>query len=58
MLVVGIGAFDNEGGSREEGLLVPQASEQLPSVAPAVDGLAAQLAKVPGLTVLGGGAGA
>ncbi|MFF9364519.1 AAA family ATPase [Streptomyces griseoluteus] len=56
VLVVGIGAFDNEGGSGEEGLLVPQALEQLPSVAPAVDSLAAQLAKVPGLTVLDGGA--
>jgi WD40 repeat protein/energy-coupling factor transporter ATP-binding protein EcfA2 len=56
VLVVGIGVFDSEGGTDEEGLLVPQALEQLPSVAPAVDGLAAQLAKVPGLTVLGGGA--
>ncbi|MFF7127212.1 AAA family ATPase [Streptomyces sp. NPDC008240] len=56
VLVVGIGDFDNVEGHADEDLLGPRGLEQLPSVALAVDGLAAQMAKVPGLTVLGGGA--
>lgn len=56
VLVVGIGAFASGDSHGDEELLVPLSLEPLPSVAPAVDGLAAQMAKVPGLTVLGGGA--
>ncbi|MFI8369907.1 hypothetical protein [Streptomyces sp. NPDC085466] len=55
VLVVGVGDYggDDEGDD-EDPLAPPDTLEPLPSVAPAVAALTAQLAKTPGLNVLGG----
>jgi WD40 repeat protein len=59
VLVIGVGEFDGhgDGGSDDADPLAPANTlEPLPSVGPAVAGLAAQLARMPGLSVLGGDA--
>lgn len=57
VLVVGVGTFYGDDGCDDSDPLGPvNMLEALPSVAPAVSGLATQIAKTPGLRVLGGGA--
>ncbi|WP_406387247.1 hypothetical protein [Streptomyces sp. NBC_00887] len=55
VLVVGVGDFNEDDELDDEDPLAPPSTlEALPSVAPAVGALTAQLAKTPGLNVLGG----
>ncbi|CAM5620541.1 hypothetical protein [Streptomyces canus] len=55
VLVVGVGAFDGDGSDDDSDPLAPGSTlAALPSVAPAITRLAAQLAKTPGLRVWGG----
>ncbi|TXJ76248.1 hypothetical protein E2C11_20875 [Streptomyces lavendulae] len=57
VLVVGVGRFDSDGGDESpDPLAIPKDFDPLPSVAPAVSDLAAQVGKTPGLRVLGDGA--
>lgn len=55
MLVVGVGSFDSDDESDDPDPLAPSPYlDKLPSVAPAVNSLAVQMAKTAGLRVLGG----
>ncbi|MFJ3928585.1 AAA family ATPase [Streptomyces sp. NPDC090022] len=55
VLVVGVGDFDGHDEGDDADPLAPSNTlEELPSVGPAVVGLTVQLAKMPGLNVLGG----
>ncbi|MFD3822636.1 hypothetical protein [Streptomyces sp. NPDC058625] len=57
VLVVGVGDFDSDGGKEtSDPLAVSKGLDPLPSIAPAVSALAAQMGKTQGLKVLGGGA--
>ncbi|MFF4537943.1 hypothetical protein [Streptomyces aureus] len=57
VLVIGVGDFDSDGDKEtSDPLVVSKGLAPLPSVAPAVSALAAQMGKTQGLRVLGGGA--